>query len=213
MTLKIPDWVVDLPSFRQWVHSKDVPEKARLCFFHGDVWVDLTMEQIFSHNDAKTAYSSVLWPLGKKLKKGRYFSDGVLLSNLDADLASEPDGLFVSEGSFDAGKVRLIEGARAGYIEFEGTPDMTLEVVSDSSVTKDLEILFHLYWKAGISEYWVVDARGENLMFEIYRHSSQGYVAVAKKAGWVRSEVFGKSFRLSRSLDKRGHPEFTLQVR
>src|SRR5256885_8764701 len=48
-----------------------------------------------------------------------------------------------------------------GYLELEGTPDMVLEVVSESSVQKDTKRLRQLYWQAGIREYWLVDARRE----------------------------------------------------
>ena len=90
---------------------------------------------------------------------------------------------------------------------------MALEVVSTSSVGKDNEILMDLYWQAGIAEYWLVDARGDRLSFEIYRHTPKGYVPTRKHSGWVKSNVFGKSFRLRRTLDARGYPEFTLHVR
>jgi Uma2 family endonuclease len=49
--------------------------------------------------------------------------------------------------------VRLIEGKRGGYTEIQGSPDMVLEVVSDSNVHKDYELLRRAYWEAGIREY------------------------------------------------------------
>ena len=36
-----------------------------------------------------------------------------------------------------------------GYLEFEDYPDIVLEIVSNSSVEKDNETLFDLYWRAG----------------------------------------------------------------
>lgn len=118
-----------------------------------------------------------------------------------------------SRRRFAANRIRLVEGADEGYVELEGTPDMALEIVSDSSVEQDTETLFDLYWKAGISEYWLVDAHGDRLMFEIYRHTPKGYVANRKQSGWVSSQVFGKAFRLTRTFDEQGYPEFTLHVR
>jgi Uma2 family endonuclease len=107
----------------------------------------------------------------------------------------------------------LIEGAQEGYVELEGTPDMTLEIVSASSVEKDTDILRNDYWRAGISEYWLADARGERPRFDILRYTSRGYVPTRKQAGWIKSAVFGKSFRLIVRTDALGHPEYTLRCR
>jgi Uma2 family endonuclease len=90
---------------------------------------------------------------------------------------------------------------------------MVLEVVSASSVEKDRETLPDLYWRAGIPEYWVVDARGDRLEFDIFRHDSGGYTAVAKRGGWLKSWVFGRSFRLTRRFDDAGNPDYVLSVR
>lgn len=213
-TIQVPPWVNDLSSFRQWIHSDEVPEKgARICFLDGEVWVDMSKEQAFSHNQVKGEYCIVLGTLCKRRPRGRYFSDGMLLTNAAANLSCGPDGIFISDDSFDAGKVRLVEGKRGGYVELEGTPDMVLEVLSDGSIRKDLESLLDLYWRAGIAEYWLVDAREDKLDFTIYRWTREGYVAVRKKAGWLASRVFEKSFRLVRTTDRLGHPQFTLKHR
>jgi Uma2 family endonuclease len=213
LTVQLPDWVRDLDSFRRWAHSDESPETGRICFLDGEVWVDMSREQVFSHNQGKQEYGSVVGPLSKRERHGRYFPDGVLVTNVEAILSVQPDGTFVSTQSLRSGRVRLIEGAAEGHVELEGTPDMVLEVVSASSVTKDTESLMDLYWRAGIPEYWLVDARGDRLSFEIYRHTREGYVATRRQAGWIRSRVFGKSFRLTRRKDELGNPDFTLSVR
>ena len=107
----------------------------------------------------------------------------------------------------------LIEGAEEGYVEIEGSPDMVLEIVSDSSVKKDKKRLPKLYWEAGINEYWLVDVRGNRQIFDIYRHSAKGFVQIRKKDDWVKSTVFGKSFMLSLEADEFGQPEYTLEMR
>jgi hypothetical protein len=87
------------------------------------------------------------------------------------------------------------------------------EIVSASSVEKDKETLLDLYWRAAIPEYWIVDARTDRLEFDIFRHTVGGYVATPRQAGWLKSNIFGKSFRLTRRLDDTGNPEYTLSVR
>jgi Uma2 family endonuclease len=209
----IPGYVKDLASFRRWVHSGEFPEKTRICYLNGEVWVDLTMEDFFPHNQVKSEFNIVVGGLIKVLRKGRYVPDGMLVTNVAANLSCEPDGMFVSHESFDSGRIRLVEGSKNNQIELEGTPDMALEIVSPSSVTKDTQKLRELFWAAGIPEYWLVDARGEEILFDIFRYTAKGYVATRKQAGWVKSALFGKSFRLGRSPDERGNPEYALQVK
>jgi Uma2 family endonuclease len=211
--LSMPARFSDLKSFRGWAKSDESPDHNPVCYLAGEVWIDLSKEQIFSHNQAKLEFARVLGNIAKKKRLGSYCSDGMLLSNEAADLSGNPDGIFVANSSFRSGKVQLIEGADSGFVEMEGSPDMVLEVVSDSSEGKDTEILHELYCKAGIREYWLVDARGDRLEFDIFRRTSRGYSATPKTGGWMKSVVFGQAFRLTRRTDELGHPEFTLKAR
>ncbi len=212
-SVRIPLWVTDLPSFRRWAESEESPDKATVCYLAGEVWVEMSKEQVYSHNQVKTEFARVLAGLVKQYRLGRYFSDGLFLTNVEADLCSKPDGTFVSREAFAASRVRLIEGALEGFVEIEGTPDMVLEVVSGSSVSKDCEWLRDLYWKAGIGEYWLADCRGDRVDFDILRRTDSGYSATSKSAGWMESAAFGHSFRLTRQSDELGQPEFTLECR
>jgi Uma2 family endonuclease len=212
-TVDIPDGISDLAAFRRWAHSDDFPQAGRICFLNGRVWVDMSREQVFTHNQLKQEFNLVLGGLVKSERLGRFFPDGLLLTNDLAQLACQPDGTFVSGQALRLGRVRLVAGDKEGYLEVEGKPDMVLEVVSASSVEKDTETLRELYWRAGIPEYWLVDAREDRLQFDILRHGSGGYVAARKQAGSVKSRVFGKSFRLTRHLDDAGNPDYTLSAR
>lgn len=209
----IPEWVRNLKSFRRWADSREFPQEGRISYLNGEVWVDMSREQVFSHALVKTEFGGVLSPLSKKERRGTYFVDGPYLTHVLADFAHVPDGMFVSRESLRLGRVSLIRGARRGFVELEGTPDMLLEVLSDSSVKKDLQRLQLLYWKAGVPEYWIVDARGEKVRFDILRHTEEGYVAVPKRSGWQASAVFGHSFKLTVRPDELGNPEYTLSVR
>ena len=212
-SIHVPVWVNDLESFRRWTHSDASPEKSPIFFLAGEVWVDMTKEQIFSHVRLKQEFYRVLGTLAKTERKGDFFPDGLLLTNSEADLSGNPDGTFISSDSFRKGRVRLVAGIESGYVELEGSPEMVLEVVSDSSVEKDTELLRELYFKAGIREYWIADGRGELADLTILRRSGRGYIATRKSAGWMKSTVFSKSFRLNRKNDILGHPEFVLDVR
>src|SRR5262249_19112027 len=124
-----------------------------------------------------------------------------------------PDGMFVSFESVRTGRIERLAGERHGYIEWAGTPDMVLEIVSDNSVQKDTVLLRSLYWKAGIPEYWLGDARSEPIHFSILHRGPRGYKSRRPSGGWVRSDVFDRSFRLTHENDELGDPQFTLSIR
>ena len=210
----VPDFVRgSLAAFREWAVDNDLPEKTRIDFYKGEVWVDMGREQIFTHGLLKTEFAFALTALMKRTKLGYYWCNGVLVSNIEADLSGNPDGTFVSHEALDSGRVALIEGAEEGFIELLGTPEMVLEVVSESSVSKDNVKMREAYWEAGIAEYWIADARGERLEFRILKRGPKAFTDTRKQAGWLRSSVFGKSFRLTRDTDRSGNPTFTLDVK
>jgi hypothetical protein len=135
--VRVPSWVVDLESFRRWADADDFPKTGRIGFLKGEVWVDMSKEQVFSHVLVKTKFAAVLGSLAEAGQLGMYLVDGVLFSNEPADVSAKPDGLFVANATLQSGRVQVVEGMEEGYLEVEGSPDMVLEVVSRSSVRKD----------------------------------------------------------------------------
>jgi Uma2 family endonuclease len=212
-SFSIPADVVDLDSFCHWAFSDQFPEHGRFSFLRGKIWVDLTMEELYTHNQVKGAIGSVLWGLVASTNRGLYILDRMLLRNDAAVLATEPDGMFVSYDALQSGRVRRLQGASPGVFQLEGSPEMVLEVVSATSVQKDTVDLRSLYWRAGVREYWLVDARGNSLRFDILRHGTRAYTATRRQAGgWLRSNVFGRSFRLTRQADPLGDPRYILET-
>jgi len=84
---RLPGWVTDLPTFRRWARSDEFPESGHVSYLRGEIWMDLTMEQLFSHNQVKGEYARSLGNLVREEDSGRFFVDGVLLSNAAADLS------------------------------------------------------------------------------------------------------------------------------
>jgi Uma2 family endonuclease len=211
----IPEWVVDLNSFRKWVHSGVLPEKLPVQFIAGEVWVDFYMEEAFTHNLVKGALYRAVDRLVEETQLGVVFGDGMLLTNEAAELGAEPDMMFVSFRSLAAKRVRFAAGETtdAEATEMVGTPDLVAEVVSPSSEDKDTEKLMSQYYDAGIREYWLVDARGGAIQFDIFKRAPKGYRATRKVDGWVKSKVLGRSFRLTRAEGRLGIPVYTLEVR
>jgi Uma2 family endonuclease len=208
----IPDWVEDLSSFRRWRLSEGAPDKGEIAFLDSYLWVDLTMEEFLTHNQVKAAYDYAIMSVVNPASLGRYVPDRMLLTNKEANLNTEPDGLFFTWETMRSGRLKLVEREGQGIMELEGTPDQVLEVVSKTSIRKDTMLLRDLYFKAGVQEYWLVDVRDGALSFEILQRTPEGYVAVPAIDGWLASRVFGKRFQLQKQSDPLGHPQFVVPV-
>jgi Uma2 family endonuclease len=98
-------------------------------------------------------------------------------------------------------------------IGIEGSPDWVLEIVSAWSVEKDTRDLRRAYHAAHIREYWLIDARGEDIHFQVLHWRKSGYAAAPNKDGWSASRVFQRQFRLTRQPDRRGAWKYRLESR
>jgi Uma2 family endonuclease len=213
-SVSIPAWMTDYDSFCRWLCSDDFPEEGKVCFILGKVWVDLSMEEFFGHNQVRGEFGSVLHRLVKQTNFGRFVSEGMRYNHPETQLSTEPDGMIVSHEAMRTGRVRLTAGKVGESTILVGSPEILIEVVSESSEAKDTEWTMSAYFDAGVMEYWVIDARDEDdARFDIYKRGKKEFVATRKPGGWVKSAVLGKSFRLVQSEDGGGKPEFTLEVR
>jgi Uma2 family endonuclease len=212
--VRIPAEVVDVESFCRWAVSDQRPARGEVSYLGGLIWVDLTMEELYSHNQVKGEFLRVLANLVRESGAGLVLADGMLIRHTAAALSTEPDVSFVSYAALQSGRVLRREGSLPGIFQLEGSPEMVLEVVSATSVEKDTVLLRQLYWQAGVDEYWLVDVCGDALQFDILRRGPRAYTATRRQAGgWLRSAVFGRSFHLTRGTDPLGNPQFTLGVR
>lgn len=209
-TIKVPGWIADLASFRRWAHSEEFPDRGMFAYFSGDLWIDMSMETVI-HNQVKTEIAYCLYGLARSEKHGRYFGDRMRLTHPEAGLSSEPAGVFTLNETIQRQRLQIEHGPIA--TELVGSPDMVLEVVSASSVQKDTVILPKLYWEAGVTEYWLIDPRGKTLRFDLLKRGTDGFVPVKPRNGWLKSSVFGKSFRLSMTVNGNDLPNFVLDVR
>lgn len=143
---------------------------------------------------------------------GRYVPDRMLLVNQQAELSTEPDGLFFSWDTVRSHRLKLVEKPGQGFMELDGTPDMVLEVVRKNSVRKDTVLLPNLYWLSKIPEYWLVDVRQDKQSSDILQWTTEGYVPTVPVEGWTLSKVFGKRFRLQQQTDPLGHPQYVVAI-
>lgn len=171
------------------------------------------MEQLFTHNRVKTRVTSALDRLVADEDLGYFFTDRAFLSNTRAGLSTEPDGFFVSYESVEAGRVQWVNGMGEGHVEVEGSADLTIEVVSAGSVEKEIVVLPRLYFAAGVREYWLIDARRDQATLAIFRRGRSAFVPTRAVSGWIKSTVFGRSFRLIQTSDRLGQPTYSLKAK
>ncbi len=211
----VPTSALTLAGFREWTLSDDFPERGRISFLDGEIFIDMSKEALESHNKVKSEISYALMGINKKRKLGEFYIDGCRCSNEEGNVSNVPDAVFASWESLESGRVRFVPGVDdAGeFVAIEGTPDWVLEVVSKSSVRKDTRLLRESYYRAGIPEYWLVDARRDEIAFHILVRGPDGYVDSAEGGGWRTSPLFGRRFRLTRLRNRANHWDYTLRTK
>ena len=205
-----------LEAFRGWTHGPQFPERGRIDYVEGRIEVDMSPEDLFTHGTPKSDIHAALHRVVRAKKLGHLFVDRTRVASVPADLSAEPDILFVARGSIKSGRVRLIPKATGEpdrYVELEGAVDLVVEIVSDSSETKDTKRLPGAFFRAGVREFWLVDVRGEAVTFQIRFRGNAGYEMREVDAdGFLRSDVFDCRFRLDRTRDEDGFWEYDLRV-
>jgi Uma2 family endonuclease len=209
----IPSIAKTLSGFRQWALSKDFPDRGRFTFVGEELIIEMSPEYLELHNFLKTEITNVVYRYVQERDLGRVFGDRALFSNDAAGLSTEPDASFAAYSSLTSGRCRIIRGARSGVSdELVGSLDWVLEIVSSSSRRKDTKVLFDAYYHAGVTEYWLVDALGDELKFNILVPGDSGYTKVKPRKGWFASPTFGCSFRLTREKAKDGLWSYKLHL-
>ncbi len=213
--IEVPMDLRCLADFRRWATSEDFPERGRIDYVGGRVEVDLSAEELHTHGILKTELIGVLGQRIKQAGPGELYTTRARVSCPQADLSAEPDVVFVSESSLDGGRVRLVPkagGAADRYVELEGPPDLIVEIVSDASVRKDTQRLPAAYYRAGVTEFWLIDARGEELLFRIHHRGPTQYEPADPDAdGYQYSTILDRRYRLDRSRNAKGRIVFDLR--
>ena len=191
--LRIPADAFNFASFRRWAASAAFPESGRIDFLAGAIEVDMSAENLLAHGILKSEIVGVFRDLVARRGLGDVFTDSSRVASRFAQLSVEPDVVVVLWESVHAGRVKYRTA------EIEGPPDLIVEIVSDSSVNKDTVRLPPLYAKAGVSELWLIDARGDEIRFRIHALEAGSYKPVRTgTGGWLRSPRLETSFRLTR---------------
>jgi Uma2 family endonuclease len=215
LQITLPGYLDTLDGFRKWVGSGQFPQRGQVAYLDKEIFIDMSPERLESHNKPKSVINRVVGNLVEELDLGNLYQDRLWLTNDAAGLSTEPDGTFVSWQTAQSERIEIVaEGEEEDDgLEMRGSPDWVLEVVSKTSLRKDTEVLPDLYHRACVREYWLVDARGDRLKFDVFHFATGGYVAAEPSDGWLSSRVFQREFRLERSRDRIGRWRYRLHVR
>lgn len=209
----IPSSAYTFRGFRDWILSEEAPTHGQFTFAAGELIVDMSPEAYESHNCIKSEISSVIYLFVKRKRLGRFFADRFLLSNSAAGISTEPDAIVVSSEGLLSGRCRVVRSNRPGVSdELVGSPDWVMEILSRSSIRKDKKLLFDGYFRAGVREYWLIDALNDELRFDLFVRGDDGFIPVSPQDGWLASPIFESSFQLTREKGEDAFWLYTLHV-
>src|ERR1700676_5626582 len=103
--VRIPGDVHALEAFRRWSHGDQFPERGRIDYLQGDIEVDLSPEDLYTHGTVKVAIASRLHGLVAEQDRGYVFVDRARVVSPTASLSVEPDVVVVLGESLHAGPI------------------------------------------------------------------------------------------------------------
>ncbi len=215
------EFMVDVPApastlegFTAWTYSDTFPKQGRVTFIDGRLLIDMSPERYESHLKIKEVVSRVLGVIVASANLGEFYPDGARVKHTPTAISNEPDAMFATWETLKTG--RLAPPAHRDpelYIDLVGVPDWICEVVSDSSEEKDTQLLRAKYFAAGIPEYWLIDARGAAIDFQILIPGTNVYEATKQDEAWQWSPTFSRWFELTRHENEIGRWTYELKSR
>src|SRR3954468_14914599 len=88
LSLRVPVSALTLAGFRDWSTSPEFPEHVRAAFIDQEIFLDMSNEDPELHVMVKTVFCGVLFQLNQAEKKGRLYSDGMLVTNEEANVSN-----------------------------------------------------------------------------------------------------------------------------
>ena len=150
-------------------------------------WVDgeiIPMAPIaLDHADCFTLLICVMNACAEEQDQGKVLSEPYQIRLGGMQRRRSPDLFFVSRS-----RLGLLQ-----RLEFDGAPDLIVEIVSPESTSRDWRVKFHEYEAAGVREHWIVDPQSQVL--EAYALTRGKYKLIPLKSGKRHSSVL-KGFAL-----------------
>lgn len=73
---------------------------------------------------------------------------------------------------------------------YMGTPALVIEILSDSTRSKDMIDKLNTYMLSGVKEYWIIDTTQEYIMIYDFNNNEINNLKVFEKGDTARSLVF-----------------------
>jgi Uma2 family endonuclease len=108
------------------------------------------------------------------------------------DILEAPFDVVLSQENVVQPDILFVRKERTGVIgelNLRGVPDLIIEILSEGSRRKDLEVKRKIYARFGVQEFWVVDPE-----------TSTVEVLVWSELGYVSAGLYRRSDRLSSPL-------------
>jgi Uma2 family endonuclease len=83
-----------------------------------------------------------------------------------------------------------VEGNVNGKGKYMGTPTLVVEILSDSTRSKDMITKLDTYRLSGVKEYWVIDQKQEQILIYEFENCEIGRFQAYGKADAAQSLVF-----------------------
>jgi Uma2 family endonuclease len=207
--ISVPMGLETLGEFRRWFHTGNYPEKKRIDFIAGDVWIQPSQEGLL-HNEICVQLLVTLgtWQRERKvislLKSMRY-------TNLNTKLSTAPDLMYFSSESVKRHEVELRDGNDC--VEVMGSPEIMVEVSSKFTYQRDTTVLRQQYWQAGVREYWLADSRKTPSLRILHRSGKQFSQPKEDAQGWQTSHVLQAKCKLNTEPGPAGTTRVTLEIK
>src|SRR5262245_25886383 len=88
--IHIPRDAYTLDGFRRWAMSDEFPKRGRISFIDGEVIIDMSPEELSTHNYLKFEVGGVARNVIVEDNLGQGLADRALITNIEADLSTEP---------------------------------------------------------------------------------------------------------------------------
>lgn len=83
-----------------------------------------------------------------------------------------------------------VEGNITDRGRYMGTPELVVEILSDSTRTKDMVDKLNTYVLSGVKEYWIVDQKQEQIMLYAFAEHEIDFCKTYEKGSAARSGAF-----------------------
>ena len=73
---------------------------------------------------------------------------------------------------------------------YMGTPDLVIEILSDSTRKKDMLDKLNSYMLSTVKEYWIVDPKQESIIIYSFENNEIARIKVFERGGVAQSRIF-----------------------